>query len=74
MRDQNSQVKGAHKIRTRGTEGEVYVDLHVVVAPDMTVLDAHKLADQVEAVLKKEFPTVVEVLPHIEPDDGTEEL
>ena len=32
-----SGVQDAHRIRTRGTEGEVYADLHVLVAPDMTV-------------------------------------
>ena len=28
-------VQDAHHIRTRGTEGEVYADLHVLVAPGM---------------------------------------
>lgn len=63
-------VRDAHRIRTRGTEGEVYVDLHVLVAPDMTVLNAHALANQVEDAIKARFPAVIEVLVHIEPDDG----
>ncbi len=68
------EVDGAHKIRTRGTEGEVYVDLHLVVDPNMTVSQAHALATKVENVLKKDFPTVCEVLVHIEPDDGSRKL
>lgn len=64
------QVKSSHKIRTRGTEGEVYVDLHVLVAPDMTVLSAHALSEVVEEAIKKRFDDVCEVLVHIEPDDG----
>lgn len=68
------QVNGAHKIRTRGTEGEVYVDLHVVVDPTMTVLQAHDLANTVENTLEEKFPTVREVLVHIEPNDGKREL
>lgn len=63
-------VRHTHKIRTRGTEGEVYVDLHLLVDPDMTVLAAHSLGDCVESALKDEFPQIEEVLVHIEPDDG----
>lgn len=66
-------VQNAHRIRTRGTEGEVYADLHVLVAPDMTVAAAHDLADTVEQALRARFPAVVDVLVHIEPDDGHEE-
>ncbi|WP_080797185.1 cation diffusion facilitator family transporter [Arabiibacter massiliensis] len=63
-------VRDAHRIRTRGTEGEVYADLHVLVAPEMTVKDAHDLSERVEQVVEERFPNVVEALVHIEPDDG----
>ncbi|MCH4184093.1 MAG: cation diffusion facilitator family transporter [Eggerthellaceae bacterium] len=69
-----SGVDGAHKIRTRGTEGEVYVDLHVVVDPSMTVVAAHDLSTSVENTLRQAFPSVCEVLVHIEPDDGSHDL
>ena len=63
-------VRDVHRIRTRGTEGEVYADLHVLVAPEMTVGKAHRLADAVEAAVQRRFPNVIEVRVHIEPDDG----
>lgn len=63
-------VRGAHKVRTRGTEGEVYVDLHVLVDPAISVKEAHDLADVVEVRLKNRFEEVCEALIHIEPDDG----
>lgn len=63
-------VRDAHRIRTRGTEGEIYADLHVLVAPTMSVLDAHNLADQVELILCDRFAGVVDVMVHVEPDDG----
>lgn len=66
-------VRGVHRIRTRGTEGEVYADLHVLVDPSMTVADAHRLADEVEADIKERFANVIEVLVHIEPNDGHED-
>ncbi|MEG1624075.1 MAG: cation diffusion facilitator family transporter [Raoultibacter sp.] len=64
------EVMSSHKIRTRGTEGEVYVDLHVLVQPDMSVREAHALSEVVEDTIKKRFDDVCEVLVHIEPDDG----
>nr|WP_270299319.1 cation diffusion facilitator family transporter [Eggerthella sinensis] len=66
-------VQDAHHIRTRGTEGEVYADLHVLVAPEMTVGEAHELSERVEAAIEQRFPNVIEVLVHIEPNDGHED-
>lgn len=63
-------VLDAHHIRTRGTEGEVYADLHVLVNPAMTVGNAHRLSDEVEKAVRTRFPSVIEVLVHIEPNDG----
>ena len=66
-------VQDAHHIRTRGTEGEVYADLHVLVAPGMTVVEAHELSERVERAIMQRFPNVIEVLVHIEPNDGHED-
>lgn len=63
-------VDEAHRIRTRGTEGEVYVDLHVCVDEGMTVGAAHDLSERVEDAIRLNYPQVIEVLVHIEPDDG----
>ena len=71
LADQVLQVPGArscHNIRTRGLEGEVFADLHVLVAQDLTIAQAHDVADAVEAQVKQAFPQVVEVLVHVEPD------
>lgn len=63
-------VKNVHRIRTRGTEGEIYVDLHALVSPQMTVLEAHDLSEEVEKKIESSFPGVIEALIHIEPNDG----
>ena len=65
-------VANAHQIRTRGTRGDVYADLHILVDPQMTVAESHHLADEVEEQLKQKFPQVKDVLVHIEPDDGSQ--
>lgn len=60
-------LREVHQVRTRGTEGEVYCDLHALVDPDMSVKAAHDLGDEFEADIKRRFPQVKEVLVHIEP-------
>ena len=61
-------IRGVHRVRTRGTEAEVYCDLHIWVDPAMSVRDAHALGDEVEAAVKERFPSVREVLVHVEPE------
>lgn len=60
-------VVDAHRIRTRGTEAEVYCDLHIHVDPDMSVRRAHEVGNRVELLVMERFPAVREVLVHIEP-------
>ncbi|KAF0181915.1 MAG: cation efflux system protein [Nitrospirae bacterium] len=63
-------VVGCHKIRTRGTAGSVFVDLHIQVAPSMPIEDAHAIAHRVVTTIKAEMPDVVDVVVHVEPHNG----
>ena len=65
-------VRGCHRVRTRGTEGEVYLDLHVLVDPRMPILEAHAVGERVERELGERFGQVVEVMVHLEPDTERE--
>jgi cation diffusion facilitator family transporter len=60
-------VAGAHKIRTRGMPGSIYVDLHIQVAPTLTVVEGHRVTHWVIDAIKAEFPGVRDVLVHTEP-------
>lgn len=60
-------VAGAHKVRTRGTPGRIYVDLHIQVAPHLTVGEAHRVTHWVIDRLKNDFDGVRDVLVHTEP-------
>jgi cation diffusion facilitator family transporter len=44
-----------------------YVDMHVEVDPQMTVQEAHAVAHDVKNRVRHEFPSVFDVLVHIEP-------
>lgn len=60
-------VRACHGIRTRGNEGYVNIDLHILVDPEKTIKTAHSLSHSVEEAIKKEFPSVVDIVVHIEP-------
>ncbi|NDY41693.1 cation transporter [Dissulfurirhabdus thermomarina] len=60
-------VLDCHSIRTRGSAAEVYVDLHVQVAPEITVADGHAVADGVERAIRTALDQVVDVVVHVEP-------
>ena len=62
-------VLGCHSIRTRGSEAEVYVDLHVQVDPQVTVAEGHAIAEAVERELVAHYDQVLDVIAHLEPFD-----
>ena len=61
-------VKGCHEIRTRGPVNAVYVDLHVLVDKNLSAENAHRITEKVERGLKKEFPSIIDIIVHIEPE------
>lgn len=65
--DRVKGIKGCHGIRTRGKEGAVNIDLHILIDPETSTHDAHELAHDVEEAIKEELPSVVDVVIHIEP-------
>ncbi|HIH73779.1 MAG TPA: cation transporter [Methanosarcina sp.] len=60
-------VLGCHKIRTRGGMGDIRIDMHVLVQPDMPLEDAHLIAHRVSKMLKAEYKDVTDVVVHLEP-------
>lgn len=63
----HAELKGIHDLRTRSSGTHDFVEFHVWVDPDMTVLDAHTVMDRVEAQLMTEFPGT-EIIIHPEPE------
>jgi cation diffusion facilitator family transporter len=65
-------VRGAHKVRSRGSLEHVAVDLHIQVDPSMTVEEAHLLTHRVADRIRSELAEVRDVIIHTEPADGRE--
>ena len=61
-------AKGCHNIRTRGSMNSIYLDLHILVDKNMSIEASHRIADNIEEKIKKEFPSVVDIVVHIEPE------
>ena len=64
------QVKNVHRIRSRGREDDMFVDLHIMVDGLTTIIEAHNLSHDIEESIKKEINENAEVIVHIEPYDG----
>lgn len=62
-------VLGCHTVRTRGSEAEVYVDMHIQVDPAATVADGHEVAEAAERAVAEHFAQVADVIAHLEPLD-----
>jgi cation diffusion facilitator family transporter len=60
-------VKDCHEIRTRGDGAHISIDLHILVDPDTRIETAHEIAHAVEETIKMKYPSVRDVVIHIEP-------
>lgn len=59
--------RGTHDLRTRSSGAHDFAQFHIWVDPAMTVAQAHRVMDEIEAELAREFPGV-EVLIHVDPE------
>ena len=60
-------VLTVEKCRIRKMGIDFYVDLHVGVAPELTVREGHRIAHEVKDAIRSEKPPIADVLVHIEP-------
>ena len=64
-------VVRTEKMAARSSGGRIWIDMHLEVAPDMTVREAHAVSHRVKDAVMVAMPRVADVLVHIEPaQDG----
>ncbi|MCK4856646.1 MAG: cation transporter, partial [candidate division Zixibacteria bacterium] len=61
-------VRGVHDIKARYFGPHIFVEVHVVVDPTLTVKEGHAIAKQVEACLIADVGDVSRVITHVDPD------
>jgi cation diffusion facilitator family transporter len=65
-------VGAVEKCFVRKMGYQYFVDMHVEVDPQMTVLRSHEIAHEVKNKVRSEIPSVCDVLVHIEPQGQRE--
>lgn len=65
-------VRRIDLLRTRQFGNKIYVDLEIAVESDISLLDAHGIAERVHGAVEKEFPAVKHVMIHVNPEKETQ--
>jgi cation diffusion facilitator family transporter len=60
-------VLGCHHIRTRGSSDHVFLDLHVWMAANTRLDEAHRRSHEVKDRLMARYPQIMDAVIHIEP-------
>ena len=64
----NGQIRQYHRLRTRTVGREVFLDLHILVDPNLSIAAAHEIASSLENALHEQIARPVNITVHIEPD------
>ncbi len=64
----NSSIRQWHKLRSRMVGREVFLDLHIVVDPDLNITTAHEISENLENTLHEQITRPVNITVHVEPD------
>jgi len=64
----NTQIRQWHKLRTRVIGREIFLDVHILVSPDLNVAAAHEISENLEKTLHERITRPVNIVVHVEPD------
>ncbi len=64
----NQAIREWHKLRTRTIVREVFLDVHILVDPELNVSAAHEIAENLEVAIDSAISRPVNVTVHVEPD------
>ena len=60
-------VLGHHDLKVRSSGGLYQMEAHIVVDGSLTVMEGHKIAEEVESCLKQEIEDLNQVIIHVDP-------
>ncbi|MEZ8093852.1 cation diffusion facilitator family transporter [Photobacterium swingsii] len=70
----DKDIGEVHAIRSRRTGSNILLDFHLLVDPEMSVDNAHTIAENFKSHILKEIDEVVDVIIHIEPYNCAERV
>lgn len=62
-----SEVKDIHNIRSRGSENDIHVDMHIMIDPKSSVEESHVLLHKIEDKIREKTNSNTQVIIHVEP-------
>lgn len=69
----NSQINGFHHLQTRRAGSDVFIGVHLVFDDSTSLVDAHRVSDKIESMLRMLFPDDrVHPFIHIDPYDDSD--
>lgn len=69
----NAGVKGVHELRTRSSGLTKFIQLHIEVARDLSLVEGHAIGREVQAEIAKAYPDA-EIILHVDPAPALEEV
>jgi cation diffusion facilitator family transporter len=57
-----------HRLRARRVGREIHMDIHILVEAQLTVVEGHRIAQQVEDAIQNQVGKAVSIVVHIEPN------
>lgn len=66
------EVLHYHDLRSRAIGGEFLIDVHILVDPEMTVTEGHRVAEIARRNLIKAFDNIQDVLVHVDGESDAE--
>ncbi len=61
-----------HDVRARYSGSQIFVEMHIVVDPELTVREGHHIADKVRFHLVNKISDVTRVIIHVDPENDAE--
>lgn len=65
--EKHPKVKRVHELRTRSSGLQKFIQMHIVMDPALTLLEAHRICDDVEMAVGAEFPGA-DIIIHEDPE------
>jgi cation diffusion facilitator family transporter len=64
----DSSIHNWHKLRSRMVGREVFLDVHILVDPQLNIAAAHEISENLEKSLEEQISRPINITVHIEPD------
>jgi cation diffusion facilitator family transporter len=64
----DAHVRQWHHLRTRAAGREIFLDLHILVDPNLSISAAHDISERLETALHHQLTRPVNIIIHVEPD------